>query len=127
MSRSKSTLYFYLYFILSNSTSRKKKSKSKSRSKLDSEHSLERERVKELLFEEEESAKTLPSSGRNSPAVSGSSDRKTEAERRFEEVQKRRVSFTLNSEWDAYSSDLDPPACGTGGETCKQDSQGSCQ
>jgi hypothetical protein len=44
------------------------------------------------LFQEGED--NLPSgSGRNSPAVSSSSSRKTEAEKRFEEAQKRRVRF----------------------------------
>lgn len=35
--------------------------------------------------------KSASGSSRNSPALAGSSTRKTEAERRFEEVQKRRV------------------------------------
>ncbi len=44
----------------------------------------------------EERGNSTPGSGRNSPAVVGSSNggvRKTEAERRFEEVQKKRVCY----------------------------------
>nr|AKF12273.1 hypothetical protein [Collybia nuda] len=69
-----------------------KKKKKKSKSKQDPERDRERERVKELLFQEEESHKTPGSSGRNSPAANSSSSRKTEAEKRFEEVQKRRLA-----------------------------------
>ncbi|KAF9459831.1 hypothetical protein BDZ94DRAFT_1224188 [Collybia nuda] len=69
-----------------------KKKKKKSKAKQNTEKDYERERVKELLFQEEESHKTPSSSGRNSPATSGSSSRKTEAEKRFEEVQKRRLA-----------------------------------
>lgn len=67
--------------------------KKKSKSKHDNERDRERTRVKELLFKEDEDSTTTPtgSNGRNSPAVSSSSDRKTDAERRFEEVQKQRV------------------------------------
>jgi protein FAM32A len=45
--------------------------------------------------QDEESAKASPSgSGRNSPAIPGASDeRKTSAEKRFQEVQRQRVSF----------------------------------
>ncbi|KAJ7293151.1 hypothetical protein C8J57DRAFT_1111396 [Mycena rebaudengoi] len=69
-----------------------KKKKKKSKQKPESEH--ERERVKDLLFREEAEASrnALSGSGSNSPAPGGSSDRKTEAERRFEEVQKRRLA-----------------------------------
>lgn len=53
---------------------------------------LDHDDVKALLFQEDED--NFPSgSGRNSPAVSSSSSRKTEAEKRFEEAQKRRVRF----------------------------------
>lgn len=62
---------------------------------MDSERELERERMKELLFKEEESNKTPSGSSRNSPSASEASSRKTEAERRFEEVQKRRVRLLL--------------------------------
>lgn len=55
----------------------------------------ERERVKELLFQEDDALKTPSGSGRNSPATDGSASRKTEAEKRFEEVQKRRVRLLL--------------------------------
>ncbi|OAX43037.1 DUF1754-domain-containing protein [Rhizopogon vinicolor AM-OR11-026] len=54
----------------------------------------ERERVKEFLFKEEaELANGSPSgSNRDSPALSGNNDRKTDAERRFEEAQRRRLA-----------------------------------
>ncbi|KAJ7492444.1 hypothetical protein FB451DRAFT_1218325 [Mycena latifolia] len=69
-----------------------KKKKKKSKQKQESEQ--ERERTKDLLFREEAEAlkNSLPGSGSNSPAPSGSSDRKTDAERRFEEVQRRRLT-----------------------------------
>ncbi|KAJ7161398.1 hypothetical protein C8R43DRAFT_992738 [Mycena crocata] len=65
-----------------------KKKKKKSKQKQESEL---RERVKDL---EAAAAlrSSLPGSGSNSPAPGGSSDRKTDAERRFEEVQKRRLA-----------------------------------
>ena len=68
--------------------------KSKSKSKPDNEKERERHRMKELLFKEDDAVKTgSPSgSGRNTPDVGGSNDKKTDAERRFEEVQKQRVS-----------------------------------
>ncbi len=72
-------------------SSRKKKSKSKSKQK-ETTSDPEHERVKELLFQEDKAAQSPSGSGRNSPAASGSNGRKTKAEERFEEVQKRRVS-----------------------------------
>ncbi|KAJ7207384.1 hypothetical protein B0H12DRAFT_1330241 [Mycena haematopus] len=68
-----------------------KKKKKKSKHK---QETLERERVKELRLREEAAASksSTPGSGRNSPAPSGSSDRKTDAERRFEEAQRRRLA-----------------------------------
>ncbi|OJA19544.1 carbomoyl phosphate synthetase large subunit [Rhizopogon vesiculosus] len=73
---------------------RKKKSKSKSNPQSDSGKDRERERVKELLFKEEaELVNGSPSgSNRDSPALSGNNDRKTDAERRFEEAQRRRLA-----------------------------------
>ncbi|KAJ7225340.1 hypothetical protein GGX14DRAFT_511246 [Mycena pura] len=67
-----------------------KKKKKKAKTKQDSE--LERERVKDLRDEAAVSKSSLPSSGSNSTASSASSDRKTDAERRFEEVQRRRLA-----------------------------------
>ncbi|KAJ7170060.1 DUF1754-domain-containing protein [Mycena filopes] len=68
-----------------------KKKKKKSKHKQESE--LERERVKDLVREEAAASKSsLPGSGTNSPAPGGSSDRKTDAEKRFEEVQRRRLA-----------------------------------
>jgi hypothetical protein len=54
-----------------------------------------RERVEDKLREEEaKSPSETPSgSGRNSPVVGGSSDRKTDAEKRFEAIQRQRVSM----------------------------------
>lgn len=67
---------------------KKKKAKAKPET---SEQDQERERVKALLFEEDDSEKKPSGSGRSSPAIMGNSSRKTEAEKRFEEAQKRRV------------------------------------
>ncbi|KAJ7751299.1 hypothetical protein DFH07DRAFT_826805 [Mycena maculata] len=69
------------------------KNRKKKKSKRKQESELERERVKDLLRQEEAatSKSSPPGSGSNSPAPSGSSDRKTDAERRFEEVQRRRL------------------------------------
>ncbi|RDB29069.1 Protein FAM32A [Hypsizygus marmoreus] len=69
-----------------------KKKKKKSKSKVDSERDKERQRVKDLLFREEEDSKAPSGSERNSPAASSSASKKTEAEQRFEEVQKRRLA-----------------------------------
>lgn len=71
--------------------------KSKSKTKPDTEKDRERDRVKELLFKEDDSVKAgSPSgSGRNSPAIGESGRKKTDAERRFEEVQKRRVRAAI--------------------------------
>ncbi|KAF9502392.1 DUF1754-domain-containing protein [Pleurotus eryngii] len=70
---------------------KKKKSKSKSKQK-ETTTDPERERVKELLFQEDKASQSPSGSGRNSPAASGSNGRKTKAEERFEEVQKRRLA-----------------------------------
>jgi protein FAM32A len=71
--------------------------KKKAKSKADDEKNRERDRVKELLLKEDDTGSPSGSS-RNSPAVGGSDDKKTDAERRFEEVQKRRVSGL--HDWD---------------------------
>ncbi|KAG1864756.1 hypothetical protein DFJ58DRAFT_772670 [Suillus subalutaceus] len=70
---------------------KKKKSKHKSNSQSDSAKDRERERVKELLFKEEAELASGSASGSNSPALPGSDVRKTDAERRFEEAQRRRL------------------------------------
>ncbi|KIK70713.1 hypothetical protein GYMLUDRAFT_65926 [Collybiopsis luxurians FD-317 M1] len=67
---------------------KKKKKKSKSSSST-SEKARERERVKELLLQDDVDTSSPGGSGRNSPAAGSS---KTEAERRFEEVQKQRLA-----------------------------------
>ncbi|KAF8167634.1 hypothetical protein B0H34DRAFT_854542 [Crassisporium funariophilum] len=69
---------------------KKKKKKSKAKSEASTKNQ-ELEKVKELLFQEEDVDRTPSGSGRNSPSVSGGPSRKTEAEKRFEEVQKRRL------------------------------------
>ncbi|KAI4528322.1 DUF1754-domain-containing protein [Schizophyllum commune Loenen D] len=71
---------------------KKKKSKHKSKS-TESEVDAERKRVKELLLKNDDDGPSPSGSGRNSPAVGGSSsvDRRTDAEKRFEEIQRRRL------------------------------------
>ena len=72
---------------------KKKKSKDKAKDK-ETAKDVEAERIRELeaLMREEEGAAGSPSgSSRASPAVVGN-DRKTAAEKRFEETQRRRVS-----------------------------------
>ena len=75
---------------------RKKKSE-KSKSKI--EKLREKERISESLLQHDQSQDVSTSaggSGRNSPSVGGSKGSKTEAERRFEEIQKRRVSVLIS-------------------------------
>lgn len=67
---------------------KKKKSKPKSEASTKAE---DLERMKDLLSQTDDKETTTAGSGRNSPALASSSSRKTEAERRFEEVQKRRL------------------------------------
>ncbi|KAF9486291.1 DUF1754-domain-containing protein [Pholiota conissans] len=68
----------------------KKKKKFKSKSKvLTQDQDLER--VKDLVSQHNSNDVTPSGSGRNSPAIASSSVRKTDAEKRFEEVQKRRL------------------------------------
>ncbi|KAF8415105.1 hypothetical protein L210DRAFT_3588005 [Boletus edulis BED1] len=71
----------------------KKKKKSKSKAKPDDVKELDRERVKELLLREDNGSAPGSASGSNraSPSLSNGNDRKTEAERRFEEAQRRRL------------------------------------
>ena len=75
-------------------TGTRKKKKSKSKAKVDAELDREREYAKKVLLDEDGQRDSgSPSlSNRNSPGIVISSERKTEAEKRFEEVQKRRVS-----------------------------------
>lgn len=47
--------------------------------------------LERAIKEDDVNAGTPSGSGRNSPAIVGTSDRKTAAEKRFEEVQKKRV------------------------------------
>ncbi|KAG6380874.1 DUF1754-domain-containing protein [Boletus reticuloceps] len=71
----------------------KKKKKSKSKAKPDDVKEQDRERVKELLLREDNGSAPGSASGSNraSPSLSNGNDRKTEAERRFEEAQRRRL------------------------------------
>ncbi|KAJ3725555.1 hypothetical protein DFJ43DRAFT_1089099 [Lentinula guzmanii] len=72
---------------------KKKKKKSKgSSSTSSSEKARERERVKELLLQDDIDTSSPGGSSRNSPAAGSSRSSKTEAERRFEEVQKQRLA-----------------------------------
>ena len=76
--------------------SRKKKSKSKSKDKDDE---LEKQRLRELeavMREEERKTASPVGSSRASPSVIGS-DRKTAAEKRFEETQRKRVRAVTSS------------------------------
>lgn len=89
---------FVLIIQCTSQISRKKKSKSKSNPQSDSAKDRERERVKELLFKEDAELAIGSASGsnRDSPAIPGNNnDRKTDAERRFEEAQRRRVSIPI--------------------------------
>lgn len=74
-----------------------RKKKSKSKSKLDDVKERDRERVKEFLLSEDIDSTPGSASGSNraSPSLSNGNERKTDAERRFEEAQRRRVSFRL--------------------------------
>ncbi|KAJ3516083.1 hypothetical protein NLJ89_g1341 [Agrocybe chaxingu] len=72
---------------------KKKKKKSKAQSESTSkDHDLDS--VKDLVSKNDDKDNIPSGSGRNSPALTSSSStsRKTEAEKRFEEVQKRRLA-----------------------------------
>ncbi|KAI9570251.1 DUF1754-domain-containing protein [Boletus coccyginus] len=71
----------------------KKKKKSKSKPKLDDVKERDRERAKELLSTEDIGSTPGSASGSNraSPSLSNGNERKTDAERRFEEAQRRRL------------------------------------
>jgi protein FAM32A len=71
---------------------KKKKSKTKAHSEGGSELDKERDRAKKVILEEEHGKR----SESPTPNVGSSGDRKTEAERRFEEVQRRRVRTSFN-------------------------------
>lgn len=72
-----------------------RKKKSKSKPKLDDVKERDRERAKELLSTEDIGSTPGSASGSNraSPSLSNGNERKTDAERRFEEAQRRRVSL----------------------------------
>ncbi|KAG2156645.1 DUF1754-domain-containing protein [Suillus bovinus] len=108
---------------------KKKKSKPKSSSQSDSAKDRERERLKELLFKEEAELASDSASGSNSSALPGSDTRKTDAERRFEEAQRRRLETKvaqlarkthkdrvneLNAKLESLSEHHDIPKVGPG-------------
>ncbi|KAH8835491.1 hypothetical protein DL96DRAFT_1574460 [Flagelloscypha sp. PMI_526] len=68
-----------------------KKKKKKSKKQDNVRGSPDRQLVKDLLFAED-TASGSPSGGRGSPAGSSPADRKTDAERRFEETQRKRLA-----------------------------------
>jgi len=73
---------------LIRSLRKKKKSKSKQETELEAERNLARE----LNLKEDAHSPTPVGSGQSTPAVvNNSSSKKTDAEKRFEEAQKRRV------------------------------------
>ncbi|KAH9858014.1 DUF1754-domain-containing protein [Lenzites betulinus] len=112
---------------------KKKKGKSKDKEK-DKEvaRSAGEERLKALeraIEEDESKVASSAGSGRNSPAIAGTSDRKTAAEKRFEETQKRRLAEKVarlatkthkdrvnefNSKLEALSEHHDIPKVGPG-------------
>ncbi len=82
-----------LPLLLLISTSRKKKSKSKSKDK-EIEAESSRSKGLEKLLEEEERKSSSPGPSTSKPVLA--SDRKTAAEKRFEETQKRRVRHNID-------------------------------
>ena len=73
-----------------------RKKKSKPKSKLDDVKERDCERVRELLLSEDIGSTPGSASGSNraSPSPPNGNEKKTDAERRFEEAQRRRVSFS---------------------------------
>lgn len=103
LSRSESTFQSGCIHVSIRDYRKKHKSKSKPKTK-EREKSTEAELVKELelLTKEDDLKSPSPSgSGRNSPAIASSStasiERKTPAEKRFEEVQRKRVRIDPSS------------------------------
>ncbi|KAI6136332.1 hypothetical protein F5141DRAFT_1073854 [Pisolithus sp. B1] len=109
----------------------KKKKKSKSRSQVEDSQDREQQRDKHRLGSEgvDPAPGSASGSNRGSPALSGKNDKKTEAERRFEEVQRRRLQAKvarharkthkdrvneLNAKLEALSEHHDIPKVGPG-------------
>ncbi|KAI0778362.1 hypothetical protein BD413DRAFT_508652 [Trametes elegans] len=107
---------------------KKKKSKSKDKEKAASPGE-ERMKALERAIQEDTKTSSPSGSGRNSPAIASASDRKTAAEKRFEEVQKRRLAEKVarlankthkdrvnefNSKLEALSEHHDIPKVGPG-------------
>lgn len=92
----KSDYLIFSVFLTYLKVYRKKKSE-KLKSKV--EKLREKERVDEILLKEDKSKEAGSSSGsgsgRNSPSVGDNGGNKTDAERRFEEIQKRRVRLSF--------------------------------
>jgi protein FAM32A len=104
---------------------RRKKKKSKVKSELSNGQDLKA--VEDLVSKTDDKDNSASGSNRNSPALAASSSHKTEAEKRFEEVQKRRVCYTatylrFRENWSIFC-----PACSTCREACAQNTQGPCQ
>ncbi|KAI6047939.1 DUF1754-domain-containing protein [Pisolithus marmoratus] len=106
----------------------KKKKKSKSRSQVDDTQDREQQRDKYRVGSEDVEP-ALSGSDRGSPAVPGKDDKKTKAERRFEETQRRRLLAKvakharkthkdrvneLNTKLEALSEHHDIPKVGPG-------------
>ncbi|KAF9454105.1 DUF1754-domain-containing protein [Macrolepiota fuliginosa MF-IS2] len=117
--------------VIDGGVVKKKKKKSKRR-EAPSELEYELKKAENVISGEEERPGSASGSGRNSPAVAGSSSgvsKKTEAERRFEEVQKKRLVQRVaklagkthkdrvnefNSKLEALSEHHDIPKVGPG-------------
>src|ERR1700722_20725296 len=69
---------------------RKKKTKSKSK---ETERAVERKNLEKLLQQDQEDNQITSGGSGNPPAGGSSADRKTDAEKRFEEIRRKRVSF----------------------------------
>jgi protein FAM32A len=72
---------------------KKKSSKSHDKSVADADKARERQRVKDMLLKDDTGPGSGSGSARDSPIPGGSGSRKTDAERRFEEAQRERVSI----------------------------------
>ncbi|KAI0652029.1 DUF1754-domain-containing protein [Trametes meyenii] len=108
---------------------KKKKSKGKDKEKATSPGE-DRVKALERAIQEDETKAASPSgSGRSSPAIASASDRKTAAEKRFEEVQRKRLAEKVarlankshkdrvnefNSKLEALSEHHDIPKVGPG-------------
>ncbi|KAI0673315.1 DUF1754-domain-containing protein [Trametes maxima] len=108
---------------------KKKKSKGKDKEKAASPGEDRLKALERAIQEDEAKAASPSGSGRNSPAATGTGDRKTPAEKRFEEVQRKRLADKVarlankshkdrvnefNSKLEALSEHHDIPKVGPG-------------